>query len=58
MNVPVSMNDFTFASAPTNSALPHAQPQRQPVMLYVFESEKISMPTSSAPGVSRNDGAR
>src|SRR5207247_9601936 len=33
MKVAVSMNDVTFATAPTKSALPHAQPQRQPVML-------------------------
>src|SRR6185295_1406148 len=53
MNVPVSMKDFTFASAPMNSAFPHAQPQRQPVMLYVFDIEWNSIATSRAPGISK-----
>src|SRR5215213_4647022 len=39
MNVPVSMNVFTFASAAEISGFATDQPQRQPVMLYVFDSE-------------------
>jgi hypothetical protein len=49
---PVSTNVFTFASAPTISGLPTAQPRRHPVMLYVFESEWNSIATSRAPSSS------
>ena len=37
---------------------PGAEPERQPVMFQPFESEKISIPTAVAPGVSRKLGAR
>ena len=37
--------------------LPQTKPTRQPGMLYDFDSEKISTPTSLAPGTSRNEGA-
>src|SRR3989337_1762066 len=53
MNVPVSMNDFTFASAPTISCRPQAHPQRQPVMLYVLDIEWNSIATSRAPSISK-----
>jgi hypothetical protein len=53
MNVPVSMNDFTFPSAPTNSCFPQAQPQRHPVMLYVFDIEWNSIAISRAPSISK-----
>ena len=53
MNWPVSTNDFTFASAPTISGRATAQPQRQPVMLYVFDSEWNSIATSRAPSISK-----
>ena len=36
--------------------LPHTKPIRQPGMLYDFDSEKISTPTSLAPGTSRKEG--
>ena len=39
-------------------ALPHTKPSRQPGMLYDFDVEKSSTPTSLAPGTSRNDGGR
>ena len=43
-----------LASAPTRSpARATAQPQRQPVMLYVFDSEWNSIATSRAPSISK-----
>src|SRR5215217_8576561 len=53
MNVPVSMNVFTLASAAEISGLATDQPQRHPVMLYVFESEWNSIATSRAPSISK-----
>src|SRR5439155_11857678 len=53
MKVPVSMNDFTFATAPTNSAFPDAQRHRQPVMLYVLDIEWNSIAMSRAPSISK-----
>ena len=44
------------ARAAIMRAFPHTNPIRQPGMLYDFESEKISTPTSFAPGTERNDG--
>src|SRR5262245_26499328 len=53
MYVPVSTNVFTFDSAADISGFATAQPQRQPVMLYVFESEWNSIATSRAPSISK-----
>jgi hypothetical protein len=39
MNAPVSVNDFTLVSTDEISGDATDQPQRQPVMLYVFDSE-------------------
>ena len=44
------------SAAIISGELPHTKPIRQPAMLYDFEVEKISTPTSRAPGTSRNDG--
>ena len=55
--MPESMFVFSFHSAWIISALPTAAPTRQPVMLYVFESENISTPASVAPGACRKLGA-
>ena len=49
MNWPVSTNDLTFSSALATSGRATAQPQRQPVMLYVLDSEWNSIATSRAP---------
>ena len=53
MNCPVSTNDFTFASVLAISGRATAQPQRQPVMLYVLDSEWNSIATSRAPSISK-----
>ena len=53
MNCPVSVNDFTFVSTDEISGDATAQPQRQPVMLYVFDSEWNSIATSRAPSISK-----
>ncbi len=47
--MPESRFDFTRISASIIVAFPAAMPMRQPVMLYDFESEWNSMPTSRAP---------
>jgi hypothetical protein len=49
----VSTNDFTFESVSAISGRATAQPERQPVMLYVFESEWNSIATSRAPSISK-----
>src|SRR4029079_10031391 len=51
-----SRYDLMRSSACTIFALPHTKPMRQPAMLYDFEVEKTSTPTSFAPGVCKNDG--
>ena len=56
-NMPESMFVFSFQYAATASALPTIAAVRQPVMFQPFDSEKTSMPTSLAPGVSRKLGA-
>ena len=53
MNCPVSANDFTFEQRARDLRRATAQPQRQPVMLYVFESEWNSIATSRAPSISK-----
>src|SRR5215207_4910964 len=53
MYVPVSTNVFTFDSAEEISGFATDQPQRHPVMLYVFESEWNSIATSRAPSISK-----
>ena len=53
MYCPVSVNAFTLASAVAISGFATAQPQRQPVMLYVFDSEWNSIATSRAPSISK-----
>jgi hypothetical protein len=55
---PVSMKLFTLESRATSAAFPTAHPRRQPVMLYVLESEWNSRATSRAPGSSRTLGGR
>src|SRR5215207_2521967 len=51
MNCPVSTNDFTLSSVLAISGFATAQPQRQPVMLYVLLSEGNSIATSRAPSI-------
>src|SRR6185437_1742357 len=58
MNVPVSRNDFTLASTLAISGRSTAHPQRQPVMLYVLDSEWNSIATSRAPSISKMLGGR
>ena len=49
LELAVALHDLGVAAA--------IQPTRQPVMFQPFESEKISTPTSFAPGVARKLGA-
>ena len=55
--MPESTFVFTTPSMRMASALPTANPMRQPVMLYVFDSDPNSTATSFAPGTSRMLGA-
>src|ERR1043166_6305898 len=53
MNSPVSVNDLILLRPLANCGRPTAQPQRQPVMLYVFDSEWNSIAVSQAPSISK-----
>ena len=53
MYVPVSTNVLTLASAAEISGFATDQPQRHPVMLYVFEREWNSIAISRAPSISK-----
>ena len=54
----MSTYDLTLVSAPISSGRPTAKPIRHPVIEKLFESEKNSMATSRAPGISKMLGAR
>ena len=52
-NCPESVLSFTAAIPFTISSLPATKAIRQPVILYDFEREWNSTPTSIAPGIER-----
>ena len=58
MKEPVSIKVFTFESTAMAAAFPHTQPNRQPVMLNVLDSEWNSSAMSVAPGISSTLGGR